>query len=77
MENRFIFAIIAFFLGTLGIQEFILGNTFRGVIGILFCWTGIPAIIALVQMVIALCCGSDEAFYARWPKAYHMITNIK
>lgn len=69
MDNRFIFAIIAFFLGSLGIQEFFLGNHFRGVLGILFCWTYIPAIIAIIQIVIALFCSSDKEFYMKWPRA--------
>lgn len=67
MQKRFIFALIAFFLGGLGIQEFLLGNTLRGILGIVFCWTGIPAIIAIIQIIRALCCGSDENFDNIYP----------
>jgi len=67
MEKRFIFSLVAFFLGGLGIQEFLLGNTMRGILGILFCWTGIPAIIAIVQIIRALCCKSNEEFNNIYP----------
>lgn len=67
MEKRFVFAIVAFLLGGMGIQEFLIGNTLRGVLGILFCWTGIPAIVAIVQIVKALTAGSDEKFLEMYP----------
>jgi TM2 domain-containing membrane protein YozV len=60
MQKRFIFTLIALFLGWIGIQEFVLGNNIRGVLGILFCWTRIPAIIAIIQIIRTLCSGSDE-----------------
>ena len=68
MEKRFQFAIIAFLLGGLGIQEFFLGNDFRGVLGILFCWTGIPAIVAIVQLIIAILAEDDNEWLGRYPK---------
>ncbi|MBQ0016814.1 MAG: NINE protein [Bacteroidales bacterium] len=68
MDKRYIFAIAAFLLGSLGIQEFLLGNTARGILGIIFCWTCIPAIVAIVQIVKALCAGSDEQFFEMYPK---------
>ncbi|MBR1793515.1 MAG: hypothetical protein IJ764_07760 [Bacteroidales bacterium] len=67
MDKRFIFALVAFFLGGLGIQEFLIGNNLRGVLGVLFWWTFIPSIVALVQIVKALCAGSDEKFFAMYP----------
>lgn len=68
MEKRFQFAIIAFLLGGLGIQEFFLGNDFRGVLGILFCWTGIPAIVAIVQLIIAILAEDDDEWLSKYPK---------
>ena len=41
--------ILALFLGGIGIHEFYLGNTGGGVVMLLFCWTFIPAFIALIQ----------------------------
>lgn len=68
MEKRFIFAFFAFFLGGLGIQEFLLGNKCRGILGICFFWTFIPTVVALVQIVRALCSGSEERFFEIYPK---------
>ena len=67
MQKRYLFALVALFLGGLGIQEFLLGNTLRGILGIVFCWTGIPAIIAIIQIIRALCSGSDEEFDRIYP----------
>lgn len=41
--------LLAFFLGGFGVQEFYLGNLTGGVLAIVFFWTFVPAIIALVQ----------------------------
>jgi len=51
--------LIALIGGGFGIQEFYLKNTFRGILGVLFWWTGIPAIIALIQCLIWLFKGED------------------
>lgn len=67
LDKRFIFALIALVLGYLGIQEFVLGHDTRAVFALVFFWTGIPAIIALVQIVKALCAGSDERFFEIYP----------
>lgn len=37
------------FLGGLGVGNFIVGRVGRGVLDILFCWTGIPEIIGIVR----------------------------
>lgn len=52
--------LLTFFLGGLGIEWFYLGNTAMGVLSLLFCWTGIPALIALVHFIILLCTSSEE-----------------
>ncbi|WQJ53723.1 MAG: hypothetical protein [Wendovervirus sonii] len=43
--------ILALVFGSIGLQEFYIGNTVRGILGILFCWTFIPALIALIQVI--------------------------
>ncbi|MFZ9895087.1 MAG: TM2 domain-containing protein [Burkholderiaceae bacterium] len=40
---------LCFFLGGLGVHEFYLGKVGWGIIFALFCWTFIPALIALIQ----------------------------
>ena len=51
-------------LGGLGIHKFYMGKVGVGLIYILFCWTGIPAIIGLVEGILYLT-ESDEKFASR------------
>ena len=60
-------ALLAFFLGGLGVHHFYLGNTLLGVLYLLFCWTFIPAIIAFIEFVVFLCM-SDAKFAAKYGK---------
>ena len=50
--NKIVYIIIAFFLGGLGIQEL-------GILCLLFCWTGLPALFALVRIIMAIFARSD------------------
>lgn len=47
-------------LGDIGVGHFYTGQTLRGVLDILFCWTGVPAIIGLVEGIIWLCDSEEE-----------------
>lgn len=62
MRNRNYWAaiLLAAFGGWFGLQEFYIGNVFRGVLGIIFSWTCIPAIVAFVQILCWLYNGEDE-----------------
>ena len=53
------YVLLALFLGGLGIHNFYAGRIGLGVLYLLFCWTFIPAIAALVQAIIAICKRSD------------------
>lgn len=64
-KNRIVAALLAIFLGGFGIQWFYLGRTMYGVLSLLFCWTGIPTIIAIIHFVLLLI-SSDEAFNAKY-----------
>jgi TM2 domain-containing membrane protein YozV len=64
MKNRIAAALLAFFLGSLGIHKFYLGKNVEGVLYLLFSWTFIPAILALFDF-IGLLITSDEVFDAR------------
>jgi TM2 domain-containing membrane protein YozV/Tfp pilus assembly protein PilE len=44
--------LLSFFLGGIGIHKFYLGNITQGIIYALFSWTGIPAVIGLIEFVI-------------------------
>ena len=48
-------------LGGIGVHKFYLGQIGMGLLYLLFCWTGIPAIIGLVEGIIYLC-DDDETF---------------
>lgn len=65
MKSRIAAALLAFFLGGLGIHKFYLGQTGWGIVYLLFCWTGIPAIAAFVEFIMYLVM-SDDAFNAKY-----------
>lgn len=44
--------LLTFFLGGLGAHKFYLGKWVQGIFYLLFCWTGIPGLIALVEFII-------------------------
>ncbi len=48
-------------LGNWGIHKFYLGKTGLGVLYIVFCWTGIPGLIGLIEGIIYLC--SDDVSF--------------
>ena len=64
--NRIVFALITFFFGGFGIHKFITRQLTWGIIFLLFCWTGIPGIIAIVEAILYLMM-DDDTFYAKFP----------
>lgn len=50
-DNKMLLGIIALLIGGLGIHNFMMGETKKGILKILLCWTGISSIIALVDAV--------------------------
>ncbi len=54
LKNKTTAAILAFFLGGLGVHKFYLGKAGQGIFYLLFCWTGVPAVIALIEAIILL-----------------------
>lgn len=65
MKSKTTAAILAFFLGGIGVHRFYLGQTGRGILYLLFCWTFIPAVIAFVDFIIFLTM-SDDAFNQKY-----------
>ncbi|MDR0568422.1 MAG: TM2 domain-containing protein [Spirochaetaceae bacterium] len=43
--------LLAIFLGGIGIHQFYVGNNKKGILMLLFCWTFVPAIFALVDII--------------------------
>ena len=52
--NKVGYALFALLLGGIGAQFFYAGKTGAGILCIIFCWTGIPALIGFIQGIIAL-----------------------
>lgn len=49
-----VYILLALFLGGIGAHDFYVGKTVKGLIKLAFCWTGIPSIIALFNIIGAL-----------------------
>lgn len=65
VKNKIVAAVLAIVLGGLGIHKFYLGQTGKGVLCLLFCWTYIPAIVSFVEGIIILC-SKDENFQIKY-----------
>jgi Tfp pilus assembly protein PilE len=44
--------LFTFFLGGIGAHKFYTGRNWQGFFYLIFCWTGIPALIALIEFII-------------------------
>lgn len=60
-KSRIAAALLALFLGGIGVHRFYLGHIGLGFVYLLFCWTLIPGIIAFVEFILFLMM-SDETF---------------
>ena len=54
MKDKTTAALLAFFLGGVGVHKFYLGQTGAGIVYLIFCWTLIPAFIAFIEFIILL-----------------------
>jgi len=63
MKSKFTAAILALFLGGLGIHRFYLGQNTLGILYLVFCWTFIPALIALFDFFIFIFMSEDSFNY--------------
>lgn len=64
-KSKVVAALLAFFLGALGIHRFYLGQWW-GIFYLLLCWTGIPSIISFIETIVFLL--SDQQ---NWDKKYN------
>lgn len=67
-KNKWIAFTLAFLLGGLGVHKFYLGQVGLGIVYLIFCWTGIPMLIALIEAIIYLCT-SEELFTEKYSRA--------
>lgn len=63
-KNRVAAGIFALLLGGFGVHKFYMGNIGMGILYLLFCWTGIPSFVGLIEGIIYLT-ESDEKFASR------------
>jgi TM2 domain-containing membrane protein YozV len=50
-RSRYTATLLSFFLGALGLQKFYLGESRKGVVSLLFCWTFIPFLIGIIDFI--------------------------
>jgi len=63
MKSKSTTVLLAFFLGGLGIHRFYLGQNGMGILYLIFCWTFIPALIALFDFFIFIFMSEDSFNY--------------
>lgn len=59
MSKYWVYMLVCLLLGGIGIHEFYVKNNLGGILSILFCWTYIPACVALVKLIVWLCRGEE------------------
>jgi predicted amidophosphoribosyltransferase len=68
VKSKVVAAVLALFLGGLGIHKFYLGSA-MGIVYLLFCWTFIPAFIAFIEAIIYISfSGTDAEFTAKYAR---------
>lgn len=61
IKSKIAAGILGIFLGGIGVHKFYLGKVGMGILYLLFCWTGIPALVGFIEGIIYLC-SNDENF---------------
>ena len=64
-KSKVVAALLAVFLGGIGMHKFYLGEVGLGIIYFLFCWTFIPSLIGLIEGIVYIT-STDEAFARRY-----------
>ena len=65
ISKRIAFALFAIFLGGIGVHKFYVKEHGWGIIYLLFCWTYIPAILGIIEGIIALS-STDKEFCEKY-----------
>ena len=74
-KNKTTAGLLALFLGGIGIHKFYLGKNGQGVVYLLFCWTLIPSIIALIEAIIYFSQSNDE-FQQKYGSSHILNSNV-
>ena len=54
LKSKTAAGLLGIFLGGIGVHKFYLGKVGMGILYLLFCWTGVPAIIGFIEGIIYL-----------------------
>lgn len=65
VKSKVVAGVLALLLGSIGVHKFYLGKVAHGILMLLFCWTYIPGIIALIDGIMILT-SSDENFQQKY-----------
>ena len=65
VKSKIVAGVLALLLGYFGVHKFYLGQAGLGILYLLFCWTGIPEIVCIIDAII-LFCMSDENFQNKY-----------
>ncbi|PTE74189.1 TM2 domain-containing protein, partial [Staphylococcus gallinarum] len=50
--NKVIYIVLALFLGGFGVHKFYARKTGMGLLFLVFCWTGVPHVLAIIGAII-------------------------
>lgn len=65
IKSKIVAGILALLLGSLGVHKFYLGQTGKGILYLIFCWTYIPSILGFIEGLMILC-SNDENFQIKY-----------
>jgi TM2 domain-containing membrane protein YozV len=68
MKSRVTAGILAILVGGLGVHKFYLGKIGMGILYLVFCWTGITAVIGLIEGILYLT-KTDDEFQSKYVSA--------
>lgn len=54
MTNKGTYIALCLFLGGIGAHKFYANKWFQGLLYVAFCWTGVPVIISLIDLLVAI-----------------------
>lgn len=58
--SKGLYIALCLFLGGLGVHKFYAGKWGQGILYALFCWTYVPAVIAVIDLLVAIFKRSDD-----------------
>lgn len=71
MKSKTTAAILAIFLGGIGVHRFYLNQSGLGILYLLFCWTFIPLIVSLIDFIWLLTM-DENRFNQKFNSTYHV-----